>query len=673
MIVGVIGSGAIGPDLAYGFTSALAKVPGSRVYLLDIKQEALDNGVARIEGYMKKGVSRGKVSAKAAAAMDGILTPTLNMQDLADCEYVLEAATEELSIKRAILRNIEDTVSETCLIGFATSGIPRARIAAEAKHPARCFVNHPFFPAWRSLPIEVVSAEGSEYEERMFTTLRKLGKVPVATADVPCFAMDDIFCNYCAEAARMVAEGVATPAQIDAIVNRAIGGGGPLNVLDGTRGNLLVVHCQELMEEAETGTPWFKAPAILTEKGDDLWHDPRNPGDASHDPALRETVLNRILAVLFARTFFVADNDICAPTELDWMNRMALGFRRGFLDLAAEMGMDRVHEICSAYAEANPGFELPPSIRDKKPVEFYRNLTIEVIGEVIGEVGGRDPDRVGVIRVFRPEVKNALNRQTLTEIRAAASDLLGRDDIKGLIVSSFDGSLAGADLGELSQIDRPEDAVAICELGHGVFKVLEDASKPVVAAVDGPVMGGGAEMSIACHARVVGTQLTLAQPEVNLGIIPGYGGTQRLPRLIGLERALDLCRTGRAVGAAEAHAWGWASIAPVDQAAADGDVVAAAIALIRKHLAGEVKLAPVDTAPMDLPESLPRTHLGHHSRAIDAILLAVVREGLSQPLADGLAREAQGFARCTQTVDMDIGMKNFVQNGPRVPAMFLHE
>jgi len=83
MIVGVIGSGSIGPDLAYGFTSALALVPGSRVFLLDIKQEALDSGMARIRGYIKKGVSRGKVSAKAAQAMEQVLVPTLDMKDLA--------------------------------------------------------------------------------------------------------------------------------------------------------------------------------------------------------------------------------------------------------------------------------------------------------------------------------------------------------------------------------------------------------------------------------------------------------------------------------------------------------------------------------------------------------------------------------------------------------------
>ncbi len=193
------------------------------------------------------------------------------------------------------------------------------------------------------------------------------------------------------------------------------------------------------------------------------------------------------------------------------------------------------------------------------------------------------------------------------------------------------------------------------------------ANKPVVAAVDGPVLGGGAELSMCCHARVVGRDLMTGQPEVNLGIIPGYGGTQRLPRLIGVERGVELLRTGRPIGAQEACAWGWATGEPA------ADPVAAAKDLIRRHLDGKVKLAPVDPKPLSVPDKLPTVNLGHRSLAIDAILVGVIRDGLSRPLDEGLRVESDGFALCKKTVDYDIGMKNFIQNGPRVPAEFMHE
>jgi len=655
MKIGVIGSGSIGPDLAYGFLSAVAKKPGARVTLMDIKKEALDAGVARIEGYMQKGVARGKLDPKAAKAMREALVPTMSLQGLADCDYVLEAASEDLAIKRVILKDLEAVVRPDCLIGFATSGIPRAVIAKDAKHPDRCFVNHPFYPAWRSLPIEVVPSGDAALSEKMVSTLRMLGKVPVLTRDVPCFAVDDIFCNYISEAARIVEEGLATPAQVDAIVNDAIGGGGPFNVMDLTRGNMLVRHCQLLMKDWPTGSEWFTPPAILEKRGAQAWHDPKSPGNPAADEALRRKVLDRILAVLIARTVFVVDEHICSAVELNWMTRLALGFGKGLLELAEDLGAGAVRELCARYAREHDGFTVPETIAAGKLPRFQANIRVEKQGDV------------GVVSVFRPEVRNALSKRTVQEIGEAIGALEADPSVRGIVLTSWDGALAGADINELAALGTPEQCRQTCLDAHPVLARIEQAKKPIVAALDGPVMGGGAELSMACHARVVGPNLIMSQPEVNLGIIPGYGGTQRLPRLVGVAAGVEMLRTGRAIGAEEACKLGWAKGPPA------ADVVAAARELARQHARGEVKLGPVGPGPIALPETFGKVDIGHRSRAIDAILVDVLRRGLARPLSEGLAIEADGFARCKQTVDMDIGMKNFMQNGPRVPAAFLHE
>jgi len=655
MIVGVIGSGAIGPDLAYGFMTALSREPGSKVYLVDIKQEALDAGAARIAGYVQKGIARGKISAAAGKATLDLLVPTRELSALADCDYVLEAASEDLDVKRKILAGLEAIVRPDCLVGFATSGLPRKQIAETAKHPERCFVNHPFYPAWRSLPIEVVLSGDAGFGAKMMATIQKLGRVPIETADVECFAADDVFCNYIAEAARIVEEGLATPAQVDAIVNAAIGGGGPFNVMDLTKGNLLTHKCQVLMQSAKTGTPWFAPPAILKKQGDAPWHDRKNPGDPKHDAALAEKVMDRILAVLLGRAYFLVENGVCTPTECNWLLRMSLGFAKGTLELGADLGADRVRELCVRHAERFPGFPVPKIVLEKKLPSFARYVTTEIDGDV------------GVVRVFRPEVKNALSKATLAEIDRAVAALQADPAIAGVVLSSYDGALAGADIQELAALKTPEECRATCLSSHSIFERIARSKKPIVAAVDGPVLGGGAELSMACHARVVGKDLVLGQPEVNLGIIPGYGGTQRLPRLVGLARAAELVRTARSIGAKEACAWGWAHGAP------EASPLAAAKDLVRKVASGAVKLTPMNEGPMDVPAKLDKVDIGHRSLAIDAIVVDVLRRGLAKPLAEGLVIEAEGFARCKSTVDMDVGMKNFIQNGPRVPAAFFHE
>jgi len=663
MIVGVIGSGSIGPDLAYGFLTALSRVEGAKVYLNDIKPEALEAGVARIRGYLKKGVSRGKLSAKAASAIEERLQPTLQLSDLADCEYVLEAATEQLPIKRQILAAMESVLSPSCLIGFATSGIPRAQIASEAQHPERCFVNHPFFPAWRSLPIEIVGSGDAALTQKMVDTITYLGKVPVVTADVACFAADDIFCNYITEAARIVADGVANPAQVDRIVNDAVGGGGPFNVMDLTRGNLLTVHCQELMRDAPTGSAWFEPPALLSEQGNSPWHDRRAPLSSSYDEELKVKVLDRVMAVLFGRTFFVLDYQVCEAADLDWMTRTALGFSVGILSLAREWGMERVKGLCEAYAAQNPGFELTESVLKAQAPVFYPNLRVKA------------PDASGVaqITIQRPEAKNALNASTLADLREVLEGMASDEAVRGVVLTGYEGALAGADINELATLKTHDEAEALCLRGQGVLNYVEAYPKPVVAAVNGPVMGGGAELSMACHARVVGPELIMSQPEVNLGIIPGYGGTQRLPRLVGLERAWAMLRVGQPIKASVARDWGWADAVAPNAAA----LIDTARALIGAHLDGSAPISPIDAAPMSLPEgglsALPPVSLGHRSLKIDALLIRALRDGLSRPLSEGLALEASIVGDAVETVDCDIGMKNFAQNGPRVPALFMHE
>lgn len=658
MIVGVIGSGSIGPDLAYGFLSSLAGPAfgkeGNKVYLLDIKKEALDAGVQRINNYVKKAFARGKVSKKIATGIQEALVPTMDIKDLANCDYVLEAASEDLKIKKIILKNLEEVVRPDCLIGFATSAIPRARIAAEALHPERCFVNHPFYPAWRAIPIEVVS-EGTEeqFSTKMIDVLKKLGKVPITTADVPAFAADDVFSNYICEAVRIVAEGIATPAQVDQIVNDAIGGGGPLNVMDLTNGNLLVHHIQELMQEVHGD--WFAPPPLLKKQGMERWRNPKVAEDSTHTEAQEKQVMDRILAVLVGRAYAVAENGVCDASDLNWLLRMSLGFNEGTLDLGKKLGAEKVAELCLKFAEANPGFPVPKCVAEKNPPTYMRDVVVEKDGNV------------AVLMVRRPESKNALSMQTVQEIKSALDELNADPEVKGIVFTGYEGALSGADINEFVSMTTREEAEGICTNAHPVQKAISTSPKPVVAAVNGPVMGGGSEFSMTCHARVVGKNLLMGQPEVNLGIVPGYGATQRMPRIIGVEKALELLRTGRYVGAAEACDIGWAYGEPVD------DPVQAAKDLIQEHLAGKVNLAPVDPAPIAVPDSIPDTDLGHRSLVIDALLVDAVKQGLKLPLDEGLLVEAKAFADSKETIDADIGIKNFTQNGPRVPAAFMHE
>jgi enoyl-CoA hydratase len=158
------------------------------------------------------------------------------------------------------------------------------------------------------------------------------------------------------------------------------------------------------------------------------------------------------------------------------------------------------------------------------------------------------------LTINRPQSLNALNSNLLSEIDQAVSDAHQRSDIGGIILtgSGEKAFAAGADISEFADY-TPEQGVQLSAEGHRIFNQMEDGPKPVIAAVNGFALGGGCELAMACHIRIASENARFGQPEVNLGTIPGYGGTQRLAELVGKGRALELLLTGNMIDAAEAY------------------------------------------------------------------------------------------------------------------------
>ncbi len=165
-------------------------------------------------------------------------------------------------------------------------------------------------------------------------------------------------------------------------------------------------------------------------------------------------------------------------------------------------------------------------------------------------------EKVAVLVIDHPPV-NALNEQTLAELGAAIDELNANPDVKVIVITGG-GQLAfvaGADIGLFGKILKEQDlavAKALIELGHGVFNKIENSNKPVIAAINGVCLGGGLELAMSCHMRICGDRVRLGQPEINLGIIPGWGGTQRLPRIVGPAKATEMILTGDQITAQQA-------------------------------------------------------------------------------------------------------------------------
>lgn len=241
-------------------------------------------------------------------------------------------------------------------------------------------------------------------------------------------------------------------------------------------------------------------------------------------------------------------------------------------------------------------------------------------------------DGIGTIRLDRPPV-NALNDQVRDELADAARQAAASDEIRAVILYGGEKVFAaGADIKEMAEAGYAEMATR-AGLLQAALNVVAALPKPVVAAITGYALGGGMELALAADFRVAGEKARLGQPEILLGVIPGAGGTQRLPRLVGPARAKDIVFTGRMVPAPEANAIGL-----VDLVVPDPDVYDAARALVQRYAKG------------------PALALRAAKQAID--------HGLDVDLATGLEIERLHFAALFATEDQKSGMQSFLQNGP---------
>jgi enoyl-CoA hydratase/carnithine racemase len=251
----------------------------------------------------------------------------------------------------------------------------------------------------------------------------------------------------------------------------------------------------------------------------------------------------------------------------------------------------------------------------------------------MGEFVRLDIDQaVAVIRLDRPPM-NALNAQVQDEIAAAAAQVTADHDVRAVII--YGGAkvfAAGADIKEMAEASYATMAADTRRL-QDAFTAVAKIPKPVVAAITGYALGGGLELALCADFRVAGESARVGQPEILLGVIPGAGGTQRLPRLVGPARAKDIVYTGRFVTAPEALAIGL-----VDKVVPDAEVYQAAREMVNRYAGG------------------PAVALRAAKQAID--------EGLDVDLDSGLEIERLNFAGLFATEDQRTGMRSFVENGP---------
>jgi len=503
--VAVIGAGNIGPDIAYFLRTGL---PEKKLYLVDVMEEPLKKAEKRFQGYVQKGIDYKKLTGEQADAVLKNIVYTTDYNLLAGCGLIIEAATENLDLKRKIFASLEAIVDENAIITSNTSSIPADQIFSGLQHPERNTITHFFAPAWRSMAVEVINWEGVRPEiiDFLLWFFANAGKAPMVTRNVYSFLLNRIFENWTNEAAYLVDR--ATTVQIDAVTEEFVGAG-PFFVLNMAGGNPLTYESQtrRIAERA----CYAPSPVLLSVA---KWNTVKPGTPVSVPLDLREWIRDRMLGVIFSQCFDIVDRKIGTRSDLNFGSLIGLGFKKGIFDIMADLGEQEVRRIVDHFDKERPGFPRPRGSISAY-IDFPRDILVD------------NKDGVRIITIRRPQAANALGVGTCNEILVELKK--GTDDpsVKGFVITGYGTKAfcAGADIGGfIATFDDREAGVALARGNSEVLHYIDRMDKPVVAAVNGLAMGGGVELAIRCHSMVADHRAFFQLPEITLGILPGMGG-----------------------------------------------------------------------------------------------------------------------------------------------------
>ena len=564
MKIAVIGAGEMGHGIA-----ELAALRGHDVSMRDIKQEYLDRGMERLRWSLDKLVEKAQVTRPEADAALARIAPTLDLREaLHNADFAIEAVFEDIELKKRIFRELDEASPDKTILASNTSALPITSMAMVTKRPQKVVGMHFFNPPMLMPLVEVIRADTtSDATLQASVDLAKaLGKtVVVVRKDVPGFITTRVLGPYFEEAAWIHEQEGVPIERIDAAMRfRAGFPMGPFELADQVGVDVLhhlIVNAGQ-PEPARVRT-LFEAKKYGRKAGEGFYSykegRPKLTPDmgADFDPI-------RILAPMINEAAALVAMGVAPPEDIDEAMRLGTAFPKGPLGLADDIGIDAVVAALRGHKRRRTEKLLEEmvgrgDIGIKSGKGFYDHrgsggaMTFETL------LLSKDAaSHVATLTLNRPDRLNTLSPELLDELERALGELERDDGVRALVITGAGDRAfsAGADLTAFSDITKAFKVWRFSRRAEEVMNRLANFPKPTVAALNGYAFGGGLELALACDFRIAAKRAKLGQTEINLGLVPGAGGSQRLLRVLGQAKAKELVMLGSRLTADEAHALG---------------------------------------------------------------------------------------------------------------------
>jgi len=608
----VVGAGTMGGEIAQAI--AASDIP---VVLKDIDQKFVDHGLEKArevtKGQLDRLVKKEKLTQEQADTrleqVLGLIEGTTSYDSFGDVDFVIEAAPEKMEIKQRVFAELDEVTPGHAILASNTSSLSISEMGEATLRPEKVVGFHFFYPASVMPLVEVIEGADTDPEvtQTAYNFAQTIKKQPITCGEVPGFVVNRILNSAVGEIWRAQEEQGLSIKKIDEAVAAAnVAPMGPFFLVD-LLGLDTVMHVAEHLQESygdsfyvHKGMQQLVADGKLGAKsgGSGFYEngEPQIEGDADPDgEALAE--LMKLKAIVEA--CLVLQEGVCTvrDTDLGMMAGAGMDPRRGIMPpfMGADMlGLDVVLEKLERAQEEHGERFAPPTVLKRLVAQgrlgqkagqgFYAYPQADE-GEQTETVKLETRGAVAIAWLANPPM-NAISPQVIKDLAAVWEKVTGSGDYGAMVIASSNPVVfsAGADIKAFTQMDEAGGKELI-DSGHALLRDLGSNRVSTVAAVNSLAFGGGCELAMACDFRIGAYSAVFGQPEVKLGIIPGFGGTQRLPRLVGASKALEMNLIGDAISSGEAEAYGLVSrIVP------DHELFDTALAWARK-LAGQAPVA----------------------------------------------------------------------------------